>query len=318
MVAMASGLTDPSLQAAEYPQPTKVNVAYGLHARQVLDFYQAAAPTLSANVTSGETPPTSKGFPLMFFIHSGGWMSGDKARPDFLELALRSGVSVVSINYRLIPDATAAGIKPAVKAPLEDAATALQFVRSRAGEWNIDKTRIALCGASAGGYSALWLAYHDDMADPHSDDPVKRESTRASCVMTFVPQTTLDPQLMREWIPNNNYGPHAFELYNFDDFLKRREELLPFIRANSPYSLITRDDPPTYLFYGTPPDMGQAQQDPPHSANFGVKVAEKLQAEGVECEFNFPGAPGVKHPQIFDFFLHHLKKPLISKLPAPK
>ena len=42
---------------------------------------------------------------------------------------------------------------------------ALQFVRSKAAEWRIDKTRI---GGSAGGFSVLYLAFHPDAADPIS------------------------------------------------------------------------------------------------------------------------------------------------------
>ena len=38
-------------------------------------------------------------------------------------------------------------------------------MRSKAGEWNIDKKRIGATGGSAGGCSSLWLAFHDDMAD---------------------------------------------------------------------------------------------------------------------------------------------------------
>ena len=62
----------------------------------------------------------------------------------------QTGISVVSINYRLIPDAIAGHVTPPVKACLEDAARALQFVRSKAAEWHIDKTRIGGCGGSAG------------------------------------------------------------------------------------------------------------------------------------------------------------------------
>jgi len=65
--------------------------------------------------------------------------------------------------------------------PLGDAARALQFVRSKAAEWNIDKTRIGATGGSAGACSSLWLAFHDDLADPKSSDPVARESTRLLC-----------------------------------------------------------------------------------------------------------------------------------------
>lgn len=67
---------------------------------------------------------------------------------------------------------------PPVKGPLSDAARPLQFVRSKATEWNVDKERIAASGGSAGTCSSLWLAFHTDMADPKSEDPVAHESTR--------------------------------------------------------------------------------------------------------------------------------------------
>jgi len=58
--------------------------------------------------------------PVLFFIHGGGWMTGDKAKPDFLAQCLENGISVVSINYRFIPDAGAEKISPPVKACLDE------------------------------------------------------------------------------------------------------------------------------------------------------------------------------------------------------
>ena len=52
-----------------------------------------------------------------------------------------------------------------MKACVTDAARALQFVRSKAAEWNLDKTRIGATGGSAGACSSLWLAFHDDLAE---------------------------------------------------------------------------------------------------------------------------------------------------------
>ena len=91
-------------------------------------------------------------------------------------------------TYRFVQEADAAGVKPPVEWPLHDAARALQFVRSKAGEWNIDKQRIGASGASAGACSSLWLAFHPDMADPNSSDPVTRESTRLWCAAVTVAQ----------------------------------------------------------------------------------------------------------------------------------
>jgi acetyl esterase/lipase len=275
--------------------PTQAEIAYGSHSRQVLDFYQAKSDH-----------PT----PVLFWIHGGGWMGGDKTNPDFLDRVLASGISVVSINYRLIPDAIAEKISPPVKACLDDAARALQFTRSKAGEWNLDKTRIAACGGSAGGFSSLWLAFHSDGADAASADPIARESTRVSCALCFVPQTSLDPVQMREWIPNNDYGHHAFALPSMQAFIDQREKLRPWIEQFSPYALATPDDPPVYLFYDSVPVMGQPAKDPPHSANFGRGLEEKLKSVGIEYEFNYPGCPPVKHPDMFTFILEKLKVPL--------
>jgi acetyl esterase/lipase len=217
---------------------------------------------------------------------------------------------VVSINYRLIQDATAAGVWPPVEWPLRDSARALQFVRSKAVEWNLDPTRIGACGGSAGGFNCLWLAFHADMAVPQSADPIARQSTRLRCVLAFVPQTSLDPKQMREWIPNNNYGNHAFGLPNYQEFLHQRERLMKWIEDYSPYALATRDAPPVCLFYDARPAMGQPYKDPPHSANFGAGLAQKLKGLGVEFEVNYnqwPAPPDVKHPNLITFFTDHLQ-----------
>jgi acetyl esterase/lipase len=282
------------------PPPTAANVAYGTHERQVLDFWQAES---------------DKPTPLLFYIHGGGWMGGDKNRTGGIENYLKEGISVVAINYRYVSQALAAGIKPPVKAPLEDAARALQFVRSKAKEWNIDKERIGASGGSAGACSSLWLAFHDDMADPKSSDPIARESTRLWCAAVLGAQTTLDPQQMKEWTPNSKYGGHAFgfsadagkQLSQFDAFLAGRESVLHWINEYSPYALVSADDPPIYMSFSAAPALGQEQKDPTHTANFGVKLKEKLDSVGVPCELVYPGAPEVKHAQAQDYLIAKLK-----------
>src|SRR5688500_9431525 len=209
------------------------NVPYGRHARQVLDFYPAK---------SGK--PT----PVVFYIHGGGWRGGDKkTNPQAFN---DKGISVVAINYRYVDNGVEQKIEPPVKAPLEDAARALQFVRSKASEWNLDKKRIGATGGSAGACSSLWLAFHDDMAEPKSDDPIARESTRLHCAAVNGAQTSLDPKQLREWMPNYQYGAHAFGMKNLDAVLKGREKVLKWIKEYSPIEHASKDDPPIGLFYG--------------------------------------------------------------------
>ncbi len=276
---------------ASVPAPTISEIKYGPHQRQVLDFWQAKSET-----------PT----PVVFVIHGGGWQGGEKERIDrFADvgLLLKAGISVAAINYRFIKQAESDGITPPVKAPLHDAARALQFVRSQASQWNIDKQRIGAAGGSAGACSSLWLAFHDDLADPSSDDPVARESSRLWCAAVTGAQTTLDPQQMREWTPNSRYGGHAFGLGSFAEFLAQRESILPLIAEFSPYALVTRDDPQVYLIYSAPPALGQEQKDPTHTSNFGVKLQEHCAAMGVACELNYPGATDVKHQTPTDYLI---------------
>jgi len=256
------------------PKPTLYEVSYGPHERHVLDFWKAPSET-----------PT----PLVFVVHGGGWVGGGKERlSKFVNTSslLKEGISVVAISYRLLQYAKE--VKPPVKAPMEDAARALQFVRSKAKEWNIDKTRIGASGSSAGGCTSLWLAFHDDLAEPTSDDPIARESTRLSCVAVTVPQTSLDPKQMREWMPTIGYGAHAFGIKGFSKFLEERESIMPLIKEYSPYELVSSDDPPVYLHYFAPPAMGQKVKDPTHSSNFGVKFQEQCKKIGVKCDIYYP------------------------------
>ncbi len=268
---------------------------YGEHARHVLDFWKA-----------GSDSPT----PLVFIIHGGGWVSGSKERAErFADVGalLEEGISVVSINYRLIQRNTRTDTAPPVKAPLEDAARALQFVRSKAKEWNIDGARIGAAGGSAGACSSLWLAFHDDLADPRSTDPIARESTRLLCAAVTGPQTTLDPAQMKEWTPNSNYGGHAFGFANFDAFLAGRQKILALIAEYSPFALVSAGNPPVHMTFSTSPALGQPQRDPTHTANFGVKLVEHCTSKGVEAEITFPGATAVKYPSSTAFLIAKLK-----------
>jgi len=257
---------------------TLLNLPYGDHPRQVLDFYQAESDS-----------PT----PVVLYIHGGGWQGGDKKTNP--KAFLDKGISVVAINYRYVKNAVKENVSPPVKAPLEDAARALQFIRSKAGEWNLDKERIGATGGSAGGCSSLWLAFHDDMADPNSEDPIARESTRLYCAAVNGAQVSLDPKELRQWMPNYRYGAHAFGLRNLDEVAEERDEIMPWIQEYSPIQHVTKDDPPIAMFYGGEvPVVGSEPKDPTHSGVMGIKLAELLEKTGVDVTLIHPG---VKEPE---------------------
>ena len=301
--AQADPKTPPTKAKPAGPPPTMTDVPYGKHPRQAIDLYQAKSDT-----------PT----PVVLAIHGGGWVRGNKNDyRDHVKRYLDNGISVVTINYRLVEEAIDKGVEPPVQWPLADAARALQFVRSKAKEWNLDKARIGATGGSAGGCSSLWLAFHDDLADPTSADPVARESTRLFCAAVTGAQTTLDPKVLREWMPNARYGGHAFGITRknnrdgaFPEFFEKRERLLPWIREYSPITHVTKDDPPTFLEYPNqkkPPVKGEPQDDPTHSALLGMILMEKLKATGVEAILVYPGQTHEKYRTSADYLIDRLR-----------
>jgi len=57
----------------------------------------------------------------------------------------------------------------------------------------------------------MWLAFHDDLADPKSDDPVARQSTRLTCIAVLNGQSSYDPRFAEKiGIPRPNFERHPF------------------------------------------------------------------------------------------------------------
>src|SRR5687767_13537174 len=100
------------------PEPTFADVKYGPHERNVLDFWRAP----------GEGPR-----PLIVYIHGGGFVGGNKRTfaPALLQEAREAGISLAAIHYRFV------GNGVTFPAPQQDGARAVQFLRSKAREWNL-------------------------------------------------------------------------------------------------------------------------------------------------------------------------------------
>lgn len=116
------------------PSPTFHDVAYGPDARQRLDVY---------------APAEARSAPVIVMVHGGAWSMGDKAAGRVVSRKvahwLPEGYIVVSVNYRLLPQAE----------PLEqarDVARALALAQERAASWGGDRQRFILMGHSAGAH----------------------------------------------------------------------------------------------------------------------------------------------------------------------
>jgi arylformamidase len=249
-------------QGNKNPDPTHADVAYGPGERNILDFWQASGEGLR---------------PVYFFIHGGGWINGDKSRVFRVQDYLDKGISVASINYRRTPT----DILPA---PVHDAARALQFVRFKAKDWNINKDRIVLAGSSAGACTAMWIACHDDLAKPESTDPVERESTRVLGVAVAGGQTSIDPKQAGPWIgPKVYHGMIIMAVgeKDIDAVFKNYAKHAKLFKEFSPINHLTKDDPPLYLSYGDHMEIpAESFGSGIHHGMFGVKMKEKSEQVG--------------------------------------
>ncbi|MFG0286528.1 MAG: alpha/beta hydrolase fold domain-containing protein [Rhodopirellula sp. JB044] len=253
------------------PKPDFANVRYGEHERHVFDVYLAE--------NDSDEPA-----PCMIWIHGGGFRRGDKSEGAlFANAFTEKGIHYVTINYRLSQHA----IAPAC---FEDCTWALQTIRANAEKWNLDKTRIAMGGGSAGAGVSQWIAFHPDQADPQSDDPVSRESTRVSALILLNAQTSYDYRWIKEHVPGEAWkGDGLQQLFGYD--IDRTNEISDekhqLIEAYSPIELLTADDPPIRMFYRRSSDPAIAEanaMDGIHHPIFGLELKKKADRLGVDCE----------------------------------
>jgi acetyl esterase/lipase len=259
------------------PEPDIANGRYGEHERNVFDLWRAKSES-----------PT----PLMIYIHGGGFRGGDKRTlsPQVLSQCLQAGISVAAINYRLT------NVAPFPAAHL-DSARAVQFLRHHADEYNLDKTRVATTGGSAGGGISLWLAFHDDLAKPGSDDPVERESTRLTCVAVSGAQSSYDPRYTAS-IGLPRFEQHVF-FYPFygitpDEFDSDKAHKL-YDDAAAITHLSADDHVPVHLTYGfgdVPIDDNTPIGTIVHHPKFGIALKERMNKLNLECVLVYPGQPG--------------------------
>ena len=247
--------------------PTHRDMKYGPHDRNIVDVWlaESAKPT-----------------PLLVSIHGGGFRGGNKSvSGDLLRQCLESGISVVAITYRLSDQAIA-------PAQFLDSARAIQFIRHKAKEWNLDSTRMAATGGSAGAGISLWLGFHEDLADPDNEDPVLRQSTRLTCMAVYNGQTSYDPRFIRDLFPGTDtYRESALaqlfgvDLSKLDDLPQEKYRLFEEVSA-LPH--LTKDDVPVVLFYGSTMDTPITSQGIGiHHPRFGKALKEKMDQLSIEC-----------------------------------
>ncbi|QDS96031.1 Carboxylesterase NlhH [Roseimaritima multifibrata] len=283
----------------EAPVP---DVAYGEHELQRFDLWP---------VPDAEAPT-----PLVIFIHGGGFRGGDKSlvQNSTIQTFHKAGIAVASMNYRL----SDSGPYPIM---MQDAARGLQTIRHRAAEWNIQPDQIGCFGGSAGAGISLWLAFHDDLADPSSDDPIARQSTRIVAAGAMNGQSTYDMHTFRDWfgVPDleMDRALPAFLGVKTNDELDE-PDVLRLMKDASPIHHLSEDDSASvYMTYSRPNvkvTKDSASSIWVHHVLLGLKLQEAMKARGLECVVTAPDMPAeTEYESLEEFLIAKLKSTVGEK-----
>lgn len=181
--------------------PTHAEVAYGPLPEQRLNLWLV---------------PSEKPTPVILHIHGGGFIQGGKQAG--IDAAVHTKLTAAGVSYASIQYKFQSKDHPLPNV-LRGIARAVQFLRHRAAEWNLDKTRFAAYGGSAGAAASAYLGMRDDLADPKNADPVLRESTRLQAVWAISVAASMDvwewpkynpkftPKMIGSWIQRWGYDP---------------------------------------------------------------------------------------------------------------
>jgi arylformamidase len=131
-----------ALAAGAPAQDVKRDIAYTdpAHKRQVLDVY---------------SPPGAKDLPVVFWIHGGGWQTGNKKDVQLKPQAFNDRKFVfVSVEYRLLPEVD-------MKTIVQDVARAARWVHEHIAAYGGDPDRLYVMGHSAGAQLAALICTDD-------------------------------------------------------------------------------------------------------------------------------------------------------------
>ena len=295
LVLCSLAILSSSLLAADPPKPqlppTHAEVSYGPHARNVLDFWKA----------EGDGPR-----PLLVYIHGGGWTGGDKKQDTArYQPFLDKGISCAAINYRLSGEAP-------LPAPVHDAARAIQFLRTKAAEWNIDteahRPHRRQCRSLHVDVAAAARRSGRSEVDRSGVESVDPGLCRGRLGRTDFDRPQSHRRLARTKrspAPHDQHGgrrsDHGSALKNYD---KHRALYVEF----SPYNHVDGNDPPLLMTYGG--DMTLPSKNAGHGIHhpvYGVKLKEKSDAAGHECHLLIPGtSKSDKYANVNEFLLDKL------------
>ncbi len=168
-------LVRPDLFSMVLPSQT---LSPGIEAVKDLDYTQGEPAGAAKHKLDIYRRAGAKNAPVLFFVHGGAWVRGDRAQyPFFGNHFANAGYVVVAPSYRLAP-------QNPHPAQIEDVAAAFAWTVKHAAEYGGDPSRIFAAGHSAGGHLVALLAANEAWLKPHG---LTASSIRGVMTLSGVP-----------------------------------------------------------------------------------------------------------------------------------
>jgi acetyl esterase/lipase len=182
-------------------------------------------------------PSAGGPWPVLLYVHGGGWSGGDKAEGLGWRSMTERGFLVVSVNYRL------ASYENKFPAMIEDVKCAVRYLRAHAPEYNLDPNHIGAVGVSAGGHLVDLLGLADESAGWDTGEYTE-ESSRVQAVVTIAGISDLT------FTRGAYASPDSAAMMVYHAFGEMPGSASPKLVAASPVTYITPDDPPFLIIHG--------------------------------------------------------------------
>jgi acetyl esterase/lipase len=223
-------------------------------------------------------------FPVIFYIHGGGFAIGDKRDIHVLTFlrGLERGYAVVSVNYRLSGEAK-------FPAGLQDIKAALRWLKAYCEQYHLDGSRIAACGGSSGGNYAAMVCLtanvptFDDLSLGNPEYPCNVQAA----VDWYGPTDFLK---MDEQLDESGFGPSDHNEADSPEsrYLGAKLSDVPLkVEIANPMTYINKHMPPILIQHGRLDDMVPVQQS--------IMFAEKLEKYVDHDRFEFDIIEGAGH-----------------------
>jgi acetyl esterase/lipase len=218
-------------------------------------------------------------FPGILSIHGGGFVGGSKnwsSLPPFMRYYASLGYVVFNVDYRLLVEG---GIFPN---NIKDVKCALAWMRANAADYNIDPSRIAALGESAGAYLAAMVALTANMPEfqPYLPEYADADTSVVAAVLYYAPLNFVN-------FENPFSRLLEAEMQRLAK-IKSKKELTAYKRKYSPISYVN-NAPPLFISYSdpdrtVPPDQSREMVSALKAAG---KIADVLEVAGEGMDHGF-------------------------------